>query len=528
MNTSSIQICDAKSGALITPDDSGAFVVRDQRHYIVRSSSPLTAYGQVLQINPLSDGLLGTLYFENYVGRAEIHGLRFDVQHSKLTSSAFAKLLDGVVRDVADLAFDYQSPTALPFDRRDLSGSAEVLYHALAYLRLVMLRGENTNSLLGQFLQIARHPHRRVEHETRWTPISHATNISPNGLLAIAQHSQRLVPVAKDSRLHKTGLGRQLARSEPTFPAEVRMTARTETFDTHENRLVLHVLRLASDIVAHFEARTFLNPEVHADVQTMREQIDWMSSLDFLREVGPMQMLPLQSSVLQRREGYRYFLGHFLKLSLSSALTNDRDRWHALLDLKDGALLYELWCFFEVKRTLDALLGNPEQANLVTTDTEKRNVKWAARSRYCNGNVELSYNRTYSQKSGSYSVTLRPDIVVRIKRATGWEALILDAKLKFAGERLDKLGEQDPSEWKRAATREDLYKMHTYRDAIREAVGAFVLYPGSKSVTYVATANGQAWEGIGAIPLDPDRPTDHLGATLAGFVGAAMASVRVD
>lgn len=521
MDPSGIDICEAQSGKTVALDASGAFLVHDQRRYVLRSDTPLIELPNVLKVQPLSDGRLGTLYFENYVGLAEIHGMRFRVQHSKLTPTAFANMLDGVVRDVADLAFDYQSPTALPFDRNDLTASTEVLYHALAYLRHVMQRVDGTDTLLGQFLQIARHPHRWLEPDARWAPITHAANMSPAGLLAVARHPQRLVPISSNSKLLQTGLGRRLAQGKPTFPAAIRVTARVESFDTHENRLVLHVLRLASDIIASFEGRDLLNPDLRADVRAMREQIDWMLSFDFLRDVGPMQMVPSQSSVLQRREGYREFLGHFLKLSLSSVLTEDHHRWHTLLDLKDGALLYELWCFFEVKRTLDTLIGRPERANLVTTDAEKRNIGWAAKLVYANESIELAYNRTYSRRSGSYSVTLRPDIVVRMKRSNGWEALILDAKLKFAGDRVHELDDPDPSEWDRAATREDLYKMHTYRDAIREAVGAFVLYPGSKCVKYPQEKAGLGWEGIGAIPVDPGQPTEHLRNQLAGFLGCS-------
>lgn len=525
MNTQGIHICEVQDPQeVVKRDDSGAFIVYDQRRYVIRSETPLVQYGNVLTVQPLSDGRFGTLYFENYVGRAEIHGMRFIVEHSKLTTEAFGKMLDGVVRDVADLAFDYESPTALPFDRNDLATSNEVLYHALAYLRHIMQRVDNADTLHGQFLQIARHPHRRLEPEALWTPIAHAANISAAGLLAVARHPERLVPISLESKLQQTGLGRrlaqrQMAQQKTSFPAEILTTARTESFDTHENRLVLHVLRLASDIVANFEGRELLNPDLQADVRAMREQIDWMLSFDFLRDVGPMQMVPSQSSVLQRREGYRDFWGHFLKLSLSAVLTEDHHRWHALLDLKDGALLYELWCFFEVKRMLDSLVGKPEHADLVKTNAERRNIGWAAMLSYHDGTIELAYNRTYSRQSGSYSVTLRPDIVVRAKMSTGWQTLVLDAKLKFAGERLDELGDRDPSEWKRTAMREDLYKMHTYRDAIREAVGAFVLYPGSKCATYPEENGGAAWAGIGAIALDPGQPTPYLRNLLVDFLG---------
>lgn len=523
-----IRICDARSGKEAERDASGAFLVHDQVRYVVQVESKLVEHGRVLQIQHLSDGLRGTLYFENYVGLAEISGFRFRVRHSKLTQEAFMSMLDGVVRDVGDLAFDYASPTALPFERDDLTASTEVRYHALAYLRYVMLRADDR--LHGQFLQIARHPHRRMEHDARWMSTARATSMGPAGLMAIASHPERLVPLPAASRLSQTGLGRALGHRRALFPGEVLVPDRTESFDTHENRLVLHVLRGASDLIADFEGRTLQNPDLRVDLRIMREEIDWMLSFDFLREVGPMQLVPSQSSVLQRREGYRDFLGHFIRLSLSSVLADDHNRWHALLDLKNGALLYELWCFFEVKRTLDALLGKPDSARLITSDAMRRKVDCLAALSYQGGNVELAYNRTYSSRSGSYSVTLRPDVVVRVRRSNRWETLILDAKLKFEGARMDELDDkvaskdEEPSDWKRSATRGDLYKMHTYRDAIREAVGAFVLYPGSDVMRYPEQPLGPTWVGVGALPLDPGHPTEHLRDLLAGFLAPSSAS----
>lgn len=76
---------------------------------------------------------------------------------------------------------------------------------------------------------------------------------------------------------------------------------------------------------------------------------------------------------------------------------------------------------------------------------------------------------------GLISVTLRPDVVVRVRHGTTAATLVLDAKLKFDGNRLDALDDSDEMDWNRKVTRNNLHKMHTHRDAPREAAGAFVL-----------------------------------------------------
>ncbi|MGR8935402.1 MAG: nuclease domain-containing protein [Gammaproteobacteria bacterium] len=51
---------------------------------------------------------------------------------------------------------------------------------------------------------------------------------------------------------------------------------------------------------------------------------------------------------------------------------------------------------------------------------------------------------------------------------------------------------------------EDLYKMHTFRDALVNVIGAFVLYPGKQTRFYPVQANGAYFMGVGALPLRPE------------------------
>jgi len=499
-------------------ETDGTFRLQDQREYVVRADAPLKSEPPVLVVDE-HDPTRAILFFENYVGLAEVAGHRMRVLNSKLTEDAFERMLDGVVADAADLAFDFGASTSLPFERDDLAGP-EVRYHALAYLRHVMLRADGGERLLGQFLQIARQPHRRMEREVRWMSPERVASLGSSGIMAVASHPERLVRIDLGSPLARTGLGRRLRPQQDErsvfFTSSVQSVARREDSDTHENRLVLHFLRLAADLVDGFKPRPKLNPGLGDDLITMSDELSYMLSFDFLADVGPLEFVPLQSSVLQRRTGYREFLGHYLNLSLSSVLADDRNRWHALLDLKDGALLYELWSFFAVKRVLDDLLGAPVYVDLFRATSEHRTVPHSALLEYADG-TELVYNRTYASRRGSYSRELRPDIVVRNPAEAG-RTLVLDAKLKFEGERIDEMDETDGGDWNRRATREDIYKMHTYRDAIREAVGAFVLYPGSEKKIFPAQPNDPQWSGVGAVPLVPGADPTDLRELLSSFV----------
>lgn len=271
-----MDVLDAKTKQAVPRADDGAFVVVDQRDYILRAETAFTEVKGLLSVLPVDEGRVATLCFDNYVGLAEVAGERFRVKHSKLSPETFEAMLDDVVEQVADLAFDYASPTELPFEREDL-GSEEVRYHALAYLRHVMCRMGGGEGLLGQFLQIARNPSRRIESEPRWTETSRAVGVGSSGLLAVASHPEHLVPIDLRARLSTTGLARRLTRTtapdRALFPSMVLSTARNESYDTHENRLVLHVLRLATDLVNEFEAKPLLNPRLRDDLREMREEL---------------------------------------------------------------------------------------------------------------------------------------------------------------------------------------------------------------------------------------------------------------
>jgi predicted component of viral defense system (DUF524 family) len=98
----------------------------------------------------------------------------------------------------------------------------------------------------------------------------------------------------------------------------------------------------------------------------------------------------------------------------------------------------------------------------------------------------------------SYSHNLIPDIVV----SKDENMLIFDAKYKGKGRNGSFYDEDDQggiSSWKDA----DIDKMHTYREAIQNVVGAFILYPGEKSVIYPSHDAKRLFEGVGALPLKP-------------------------
>lgn len=95
------------------------------------------------------------------------------------------------------------------------------------------------------------------------------------------------------------------------------------------------------------------------------------------------------------------------------------------------------------------------------------------------------------------SVVLRPDVTLRIPDGPARGVHLFDAKF-----RLQALPADDADDIDATFKRTDLYKMHTYRDAIPSARSAWIIYPGTEE-RFFAAYIGAECDGVGGIPGVP-------------------------
>jgi len=105
---------------------------------------------------------------------------------------------------------------------------------------------------------------------------------------------------------------------------------------------------------------------------------------------------------------------------------------------------------------------------------------------------------------------LRPDIVLELEREGRHELHVFDAKLRVDGGPAleDENADRDPLTFKK----DDVAKMHAYRDALPHVRSARVLYPG-EVVRELQSLEPGATEidVVGAVPLVPGKePTDLM------------------
>jgi predicted component of viral defense system (DUF524 family) len=483
--------------------------------------------------------------FGNAVGILDIPGVgSVEVVSGKWSRADHDAMLHELSMVASALPFAAGAPTSFPYDR-SVVGHPDLRYHAFVYLRHVLsAAAPHGDQLLPALRVILADPHRRVTRGTHHVSLESVRRVDPSGLVGVASGRHPLVNVEPHA-WQTIPLARALGGYLPSHMAEsfVALDA-----DTPENRfvkafcdLILGVIEgvrqdLRSTRIDVFRQR-LLN-----DCLLMEGALRPIRSHRLWTEVGSMNRVPAESPVLQRRRGYREVLRHFARLRLASRVPLPADLMADLLEAKDIALLYELWCYFTIVRELEALRGRPRLASLVEADRFQVSVRWGLETLWPCG-VRLFYNRTFgtdvTSSARSYSVSLRPDIALHVPSGPGAGWHLFDAKF-----RLDRLDEMMPltqtddvpgdvEERRGVFKRADLHKMHAYRDAIAGARSSWIVYPGSDFRFFsegglavnTTEQNRESMSGVGAVPLVPnDKQTPRLRAVLAKLLSVDRAA----
>ena len=299
------------------------------------------------------------------------------------------------------------------------------------------------------------------------------------------------------------------------------------------------------------------------------------------RGVGIMRQFPSNSQVLLKRRGYRDVLRFDLALRLSLTLPWSQGEKLAeglTGDIRPVSELYEYWCFFLLRRLLAEICQAelPDNGSFLSFTDEGLQVRLVKgkRSRVMfvyrqdaakTVKVALFYNRRFQRPSrnllsweGSYTAVFDPDYSIAVTVTEGkavqkhW--LHFDAKYRLepaevaqilhgSGDEVmadaddDEIGyEQEIS---RLHRREDLFKMHTYRDGILSTRGAYILFPGDGAgmrmegknqnffIRHPSAFRGPAaytFPSVGAFDLCPGRDESQL-PVLKNFLSNVLEAV---
>lgn len=437
----------------------------------------------------------------------------------------YQSMLEYITDKSTALILQYTSPVTQNLTV-NFDADSETLYQRFAFVQSLLESREFQESVN----RIVTMPVTEWRSEIVEKDIRRARKLSAKAVRHIATGKNRM-PLPAD---HPLTLHNKLT----SVPTRIPVTERYETVDTAENRFVQFALTGFMSFCAEIASRLKEKSYAKKQAELLVEKLDEWLGHSMFKEVSQPTIIPLNSPVLQRKEGYREVLKAWLMFDLASKLV-----WKGGEDVysagkRDVAQLYEYWVFFRLldifsqkfsikKKHFKRLLTSPDNElsiNLISgTHTALKGVYDSGKRKM---NIKYSFNRSFGGKkeypnAGSWTINMRPDYTLSVwplelteKQAEKEELIVhvhFDAKYKI--DRITELfkanseDEEDVEKSVGSFKRDDLLKMHAYKDAIRRTGGAYVLYPGDKDMRM--TGFHELIPGLGAFPL---RPTSDDGS----------------
>ena len=498
--------------------DDGALEIQAESPYLVRDYDGLEL-AQVVEGRAGSTE--GWMRMGNFVGQSSLGGRRLVVTSTRASAAQVDRMLSDLTDAMSALPTGFASPVGVAYDRSALTGH-DVLSQAYAFVRDAM-RAAGPYDLPAAVSRILARPYERLVREEHDLPVGRVDRLDAPALLAIASRPDRLVPVCAGGRAQATALA---VRLHGRLPDVVRSSRAQATVETVENRFVRTAIETARLVVRSFDRRVRSSghaaSSAHAaEAGELAAQLELWLRHPVMAAVEPVSLLPLHSTVLRGRPGYRDVTRFYLDLIARSRLL-DGETARRVIDARDVAAIYECWCYTQVVAAVARAVDMP--AATVPTREGAFGYDLTRGGHAVVGDVRVSFNRTFRGAAGggagrSYSVDLRPDIVIEHPDGT---LDLFDAKFKrdvvLSGPADG--GEAD-LETLTTYRRGDLYKMHTYRDAIG-ARSVWVLFPGTGALErFDAPDAGR----VGAIPLLPGASQAALDEVVAGLFGDGPAAL---
>jgi len=443
----------------------------------------------------------------------------------------YRDMLELITEKCTDLLLQANSPVSQHFEI-DYTKDSQALYQKFSFIKSII----GTDEFAEAVHRIVTAPVTKWTETTEEKDIRNARRFSNTNIKEILKGGIR-TKLPETHYLSSYGID--------TLPERVTTIRKTDSVDTPENRFIKHALdnflKFCTDI--NNKAKEFGHKKMETESGLMIRELESQLHHTVFRDISRPTTLKLNSPVLQRKEGYREVLRVWLMFDLAAKLI-----WKGGDDIysggkKDIATLYEYWLFFKLLDLFQSIFDlEPEDISDLIKETPdglnlqiKQGEFTALSGVYDSGNrklnIRFNYNRSFSGKrtypdSGSWTTTLRPDYTLSFwpfgiseTEAEKQELIVhvhFDAKYKIANltDFLERNTENDLDEEK-AENRKgiyknaDLLKMHAYKDAIRRTGGAYVLYPGDKSINQKGFH--EIIPGLGAFPVKPSKTDSGIG-----------------
>ena len=444
--------------------------------------------------------------FTNHIGKCRIGSQQFDIQSDKFLEELtgeqqIARLLDEIKRWNATFPLDIDSPVHVA-RMVDWSNPSTELLHEFNYFYHAFFSVDRDNRIPWLFQRVLSNPHLmhsvKRERDFVWKVMRVDSDVAKNLVSGLGEsvnviNSRELI----DSPI----LGEYPLGTIKSIPLRISHTSYLLDTDTPENRFIKFLFEYIVVICARAEHVYSDAPLILQRIRRLESHVRQILSNEFFIHVGRIVQIPVNSTILRYRHGYRELHEHYIKARMGIVPKFYNAIEGQVSEVKNVAILYEIWCFYLVA---SRVLGDECIYRKSKVRFEETNIVYG--DELSNEKFSVSYNRTFrSTDSGSYSLAFRPDITVVDLDSS--DVFVFDAKYRALLE-----FDTDDNIVSRKYQSNDVHKMHTYLDVITKCQASFVLYVGDqfhffprdefsggiRHVRDLTTLNG-----VGVIPLVP-------------------------
>ena len=461
----------------------------------------------------------GFLQFRSYVGKTfldlydsnegkNLYKCPIEIRSRKINyRKDYATMIADLSRFSSGLVYELSSPVFQSLKRDSNDKTAYEDFMLLEYL----FEDENLPATVEY---LSKNLYTLLEETKEEVPTSFAFNVGPNELIDVFSNGKNLEKVDDNLIWSKT---------KGYAPLFVKETKYVDYIDVPENRFyknfLLFIDALINNLITKIDVGYALDK-----LYEYKETLSYFLSARYFLDISPMHYPPLNSQVLQKKEGYRDILEYYILFEFAYKFN-----WGEVIDDFKGYekkvyRLYEFWCYFELLNVVEEITNTKISfENLFNIDDKKLNISLEEGSiksfkisyndlirkaiLYLDNSfgfteldedlpisIDLMYNKEFDKGADknyySYSVKLRPDYTLSIKFNEKTYLIHFDAKYKI---------DINSEEYKN----QDIVKMHSYKDAIKDTLAAYVLYPGKQSQIFPEKEN--SLKSVGAFPLNPNK-----------------------
>lgn len=456
--------------------------------------------------NHLDDVWVANINFRGFAGKTFIdvsygdfeYSLMIEIRTKKLDYvNEYSEMIADLSNYSSGLLFNINASLYQSYDYSEVSPSTVYEYYMLLEF---LFRPQNLPSVVEY---LSKNLYSLLDNNMELVPTAFASNIGADEIAELCSNPQYLDKTNEKYSIYTNDDG------EHYTPKMIKDMIYEDNIDVPENRFYKFFLEYIR--VKIIEAiNTKPGGQIELTLNSFLEDVNLFLSQKYFNDISQMDYIPLNSQVLQKKEGYREILEYYLMFEFGLKITfndldNDRFRGFG----KELSKLYEIWCYFELIGILNKLTNSICDFNMFI-DVESwslslENINYLDYFNIINicevdVKITLMYNYPFLHSDtyeignfSSYSEQLRPDYTLLIEFGDKKKFLHFDAKYKL-----------DNDSYKK----EDIYKMHTYKDGINDSIGAYILYPSNKKPIIFKETDG-SYGSVGAFCLKPNTSNNH-------------------